>query len=180
MESVVDMRGEMVEVINIVAIVLSPAIAVAISIFVQDRKQKRFERLSVFNTLMATRHEPIADENVRALNMIDVVFDNCKDVRRLWREYYEMLCNNGLDNEQGYQTRQKKNLELIHEIGRSLGYGRAISHLDVDRVYYPKGLGEQSRVAHEIANELLRVLKATEGLAVRPAKKLDCTKNSRS
>lgn len=50
-----------------------------------------------------------------------------------------------------------------------LGYGRQITHLDVDRVYYPVGLGDQARRTRELSDELLRVLKGSQGLQVAPA-----------
>lgn len=77
-----------------------------------------------------------------------------------------MLNNEGLNNPSDWSQRQKKNLEMITEMAHALGYGKEITHLDVDRVYYPVGLGEQAKRGQEISNELLRVLKGTHGLAV--------------
>ena len=150
--------------VNILAILLSPVVAVLVTVFLQRRKEKRDQKLWIFNTLIATRHTPIVDENVRALNMIDVVFHDSARVRDLWHEYFDMLCNEGLNNPTGWGQRQKKNLELITEMAKVVGYGAAITHLDVDRVYYPVGLGEQSQKAQEIGAELLRVLKASGGV----------------
>jgi hypothetical protein len=149
---------------NIIAILLSPVVAVLVTVYLQARKEKRNQKLWIFNTLIATRHSPIVDENVRALNMIDVVFYNSSRVRELWHEYLNMLSNEGLNNPLGWGQRQKKNLEMITEMAKVLGYGTAITHLDVDRVYNPTGLGEQSRKSQEIAEELLRVLKASGGM----------------
>lgn len=154
--------------VNIIAILLSPVIAVLITICLQNRRERRNQKLSIFNTLIATRHSPINDENVRALNMIDVVFHDCPRVRDLWHEYFSMLCNEGLNNALGWPQRQKKNLEMITEMAKVLGYGDAITHLDVDRVYYPVGLGAQSQKGAEIADELLRVLKASQGVQLVP------------
>lgn len=150
--------------VSIMAILLSPVVAVLITVFLQGRREKRSQKLWIFNTLIATRHTPIMDENVRALNMIDVIFHDSDRVRQLWHEYFDMLCNDGLNNQNGWSQRQKKNLELITEMAKVVGYGAAITHLDVGRVYYPKGLGEQSQKAQEIAAELLRVLKASGGV----------------
>jgi hypothetical protein len=150
--------------VNILAILLSPVVAVLITVYLQSRKEKRNQKLWIFNTLMATRHAPIIDENVRALNMIDVVFHDSEQVRELWHEYFEMLCNQGLNNPLGYGQRQKKNLELITAMAKVLGYGKSITHLDVDRAYSPVGLGAQSQTSQEIAGELLRVLKASGGV----------------
>ena len=156
------------EGINIAAILISPIIAVVISIWLQNRKEQRGQKLSIFSTLIATRHALISEEPVRALNMIDVVFHDCPNVRQLWHEYFGMLNNEGLNNPNGWKQRQAKNLEMITAMAKVLGYGQAITHLDIDRVYYPTGLGTQSQRAEEIANELLRVLKASGGLQVNP------------
>lgn len=111
---------------------------------------------------MSTRHSPINSEIVRALNMIDVVFCDDKNVRKLWREYYDILNTPKFNS----STAKTKNLELITEMAKVIGYGKEISAIDVDRVYYPVGLGEYDRRSEEIANELLRVLKASGGLQV--------------
>jgi len=155
-------------VINIVAVLLSPLIAVLVTVYLQDRREKRAQKLWIFNTLLATRHSPIIEENVRALNMIDVAFHDSPKVRTLWHEYFDMLANQGLDNKMGFEQRQKKNLEMLTEMGAVLGYGKAITHLDVDRIYYPVGLGTQSQKGQAIADELLRVLKASGGVQFSP------------
>lgn len=153
---------------GVLAVLLSPVIAVLITLWHQGRKEKRDAKRWILQTLIATRHSPITDETVRALNLIDVVFHNAPTVRRLWHEYYDMLGNQGLHNPSGWTTRQKKNLEMLTEMAKVLGYGRAVTHLDVDRVYYPQGLGDQQHRMNEISNELLRVLKGSEGLQVLP------------
>lgn len=150
--------------VSILAILLSPVVAVLVTVYLQTRKEKRQQKLWIFNTLIATRHSPIVDENVRALNMIDVVFHDSTRVRKLWHEYFDMLGNEGLNNPSGWGQRQKKNLEMITEMAKVVGYGTAITHLDVDRVYYPVGLGKQSQTTQEIGRELLRVLRASGGV----------------
>ena len=70
-----------------------------------------------------------------------------------------MLCNEGLNNTGGWSQRSKKRLELITEMAKSLGYGKAITHLDVDRVYTPQYFGTQFQRNEDIANEFLVVLK---------------------
>ena len=61
-------------VVNIIAVLLSPVIAVLVTVYLQNRREKRSQKLWIFNTLIGTRHSPLIEENVRALNMIDVVF----------------------------------------------------------------------------------------------------------
>ena len=156
------------EILTLLAILLSPAIAVGVTLWYQRRKEKRDARRWILTTLLSTRHSPINDESVRALNLIDVVFHDAPSVRKLWREYYEMLGNEGLNNLMGWGQRQRKNLELITEMAKVLGYGKEITHLDVDRVYSPQGLEDQARRTRELSDELLRVLKGSQGLQITP------------
>jgi len=145
-------------IINVIAILLSPIIAVLVSIWVTKFREKRQQQFILFSTLMSTRHTPIRDEQVRALNLIDVLFSKNKKVRKLWHEYFDMLGNKGLDNELGWEQRGKKNIELIHEMGTSLGFGKAISQMDVDRVYIPVGLAQQGKMQEELIKGFIRFL----------------------
>jgi len=154
--------------VNIVAVLLSPVIAVLITMWLTSRREVRREKMSVFNALIANRNNSIAIENVRALNMIDVVFHDATQVRRLWHEYFDMLSNEGLNNEIGWKQREKRNLEMITAMANVLGYGKAITHLDVDRIYRPIGLENQNQKGNAIADELLRVLKGTASLSISP------------
>jgi hypothetical protein len=155
-------------IVSILAILLSPLIAVGVTVWLQNRKERRDQKRWILGTLVATRHTPVNDEVVRALNMIDVVFHDSPAVRRLWREYYDMLSNPSLDNRPGYQQRQVKNLEMITAMAREVGYGKTITHLDADRVYYPVGLGKQADQQQAISDELLRVLRGSHGFVVTP------------
>jgi hypothetical protein len=149
---------------------MSPLVAVLVSMYLQSRRDKRSQKLSIFNTLMSTRAPAMTmtHEHVRALNMIDFSFPDCPSVRQLWHEYFDMLSNEGLNNPVGWGQRQKKKLEMTAEMAKVLDYGSAITHLDVDRVYYPVGLGAQSQRSDEIAAEVLRVLKASGGVQFTP------------
>lgn len=151
--------------INVVAVAVSPLIAVLVSIWIQKRMERRQIKLNILGSLVGGRHDPVAIENVRALNLIDLVFYDQSKVRSLWREYYDMLCNEGLNNQIGWDQRNKKRTELITEMAARLGYRREISHLDMDRVYIPAGVADSAARGHELMVELLRVLKNTDSLA---------------
>ena len=162
--------------IGVLAVLLSPVIAVLVTLWHQSRKEKRDAKRWIVQTLMATRHSRLTDEAVRALNLIDLVFHDAPTVRRLWHEYFEMLCNEGLNNLQGGNTRSKKSLEMLTEMARVVGYGSSVTHLDVDRVYFPQALGDQEQRTREISDELLRVLKGSQGLQIQP--RLEAPPNS--
>lgn len=155
-------------VTNVVALALSPLIAVLVTLWYQQRRERRNSQVWVFNSLIGNRHTPLNHDAIRALNLIDVVFHDNAKVRQLWREYLDMLGNQGLANPQGFQQRQTKNLEMITEMAKALGYGRTITHLDIDRIYYPQGLVNYDQRGEDIANELLRVLRNTEAFQASP------------
>lgn len=128
------------ETLTVLAILLSPAIALGVSIWMRKRNERLQYKKAIFTSLMATRHKFDLEEKVRALNLIDVVFHDDKEVRKIWREYFDMLGNPGLNNELGWKQRGIKNLELIRAMAKASGYGKNITHIDVDRVYLPVGL----------------------------------------
>lgn len=152
------------QIINIIAVLLSPIIAVLVTLYLQNRSEKLKNKMQIFNILIRSRHQVITEDMVSAYNMIDVVFFNDTKVRKLWREYYELLGNNAVN----YQNKEDKRLELIHEMAKVLGYGKAINHIDITRVYYPTGLAVKTQRNEDTADELLRVLKASNGLLVIP------------
>lgn len=157
-------RWSPLAIANVIAIALSPLIAVSVTLGYQHWREKRNSKMWVLNTLIGTRSNPLTYEAVRALNMIDITFSKDTDVRRLWREYFEMLNNQGLNNQLGYEQRQRKNLELITEMAAALGYRKEVTHLDVDRVYQPQGIVNTEDRNERVMNELLRVLQNTQGL----------------
>ncbi|MBI5582627.1 MAG: hypothetical protein HY892_02270 [Deltaproteobacteria bacterium] len=155
------------DIISIVAIFLSPVIAVLVTLFWGKRTAAINEKRKVFSILMANRHNVAIEAQAQAFNMIDVVFYRDKKIRQLWHELFDLYNNEGLDNPLGWEVRKKKLIELLTEMAKVLNYG-TITHLDVDRIYNPKGLFESKNIGNLISFELLRVLKSTGGLQVTP------------
>ena len=154
------------EIVNLIAVLLSPVIAVLVSIYIQDRAEKRKSKTYIFNTLIMYRNRAPNEELVRALNMIDVVFLKNKTIRTLWKEYFSMLSNDGLSNPVGWTQREHKNLEMLTEIAKVLGYSKKLTSLDIERVYFPIGLKDQLESNAEISNELKRLLKESKAISL--------------
>jgi uncharacterized protein DUF6680 len=91
----------------LIATVASPFLAAGLTalltLYWQDRKEKRDAKLRVFSSLMAVRGNitnfQAAQEWVRSLQMIDIAFASSPLVLARWRELYQMLqtrkCNLG-------------------------------------------------------------------------------------
>lgn len=57
--------------LTILAILIAPWAALFIQEHLAKNKESRNSKLTIFKTLMATRHSPLSFEHIQALNMID-------------------------------------------------------------------------------------------------------------
>ena len=63
----------MMDVLNIVALILVPILAVIVGQKLQDRAQKRNDKMQIFKILMTSRIFGWTNESVQAMNLIDIV-----------------------------------------------------------------------------------------------------------
>ena len=111
------------EILNLIALIAIPIVAVLVGQYLQNRAQKRKDKMEIFKTLMTTRNSWTI-ESVRALNTIDIIFVNDKNVRNAWKDLYDKYCVEKPDNIQLEKIRQAQ-YKLIEEIAISLGYKRS-------------------------------------------------------
>ena len=154
------------EIINVIAILLSPIIAVLITLWYQHYKTKQDAKYRLFLTLMAHRKRLVPTYDlVDSLNTIDVIFANHQNVINLWHEYYAMLCQKFDDT--NYEARSHKHLQLLSEMAKVLGY-KKIQQIDIDKFYVPEAHGAIADYSYKIQTELLRVLQNTSHFLVEP------------
>lgn len=79
------------DVLNLIAIIIAPIVAVLIGQWLQNRSERRKDKLEIFKSLMIARNG-WSPESVRALNIIDIVYADDNNVRLRWKEYYDRLC----------------------------------------------------------------------------------------
>ena len=128
------------EIINAIAILLSPVIAVAITRWMSNKDALRSDKMKIFSTLMATRYIhgiATSHELVRMYNSIDVIFFKDKKVREKWRELHEHLSDKAKFNNDVYQTKKLKLLESMAEV---LGYKNEIRWDQIKDFYLPEGI----------------------------------------
>ena len=78
-------------IINVIAIIVMPIVAVWVGQRLQRRSELRKDKMWIFRTLLIARNGWTVD-SVNALNIIDVVFVDDENVRKRWKEYYDKLC----------------------------------------------------------------------------------------
>ena len=148
------------EIMNIVAVISGPILAVAITLWYQHRKEKQDAKHRAFLLIMAHRKSiPPNYALVEVLNTLDVVFSNNQKIVDLWHKYYALLS-------QPYsQERDHTWLELLSAIADDLSYP-TLKQTDIDKFYVPQIFGDQFELQNKLQQELLRVLKNTSALVV--------------
>jgi hypothetical protein len=146
-----------VNVINLLALLFSPVVAVLITRWLDNRNNKYKERIEIFKTLMATRYMVTSHEKVRALNSIDVIFADVPKVREAWkdllREYNEPIPKTAAED---------KMLYLLETMAISIGYKEKIKWDTIKSYYIPRGLAEEMRENDELRKYQLEAMKATK------------------
>ena len=147
-----------VEAITIVALIAGPAAAVWIGNSLQARSGLRAQRLSLFMSLLATRHDVFSPERIRALSLIDVQFNKYPEVRRKWASYYSALSDSSSSKPGGAMVRMMKFFDLLTQMARAVGYGKDVSIEDLSRSYLPQLVADTNEIQHNLQREFLRVL----------------------
>jgi hypothetical protein len=76
------------DVVTIIALILGPVIAVIITLWSQERSEKRNAKWQLFLTLMANRKGGPSREWVNALNLIDVIYAGERRIVQLRHTLY--------------------------------------------------------------------------------------------
>jgi hypothetical protein len=155
----------------ILAVIIGPIVAVVITLWWQQRKEKRDTKTRLFITLMAFRksYPIISYDFANQLNLIDVVFSDTEKVVSLWHDYYSLLQRQNTDTLQ-LQEQNHKYLELLSRMGAELGF-KHLQQTDIDKFYIPQIHMDQNHLNSECQREWLRVLKNTAKINVETNQK---------
>jgi hypothetical protein len=117
------------------AVILGPILAVQAQKWIEEWKQAKGRKLSVFKILMATRGTPVSPRHVEALNVIDLEFSDRKPkekaVLEAWKVYHSHLYDVPRDYaDPAYQSKQevwdagRKEclVNLLFAMSQALGY----------------------------------------------------------
>ena len=138
------------------AIVIGPIAAVLISLFLQRQTIKQNYKFNLIATVLQNRHSVLAEDHVRALNAIDLVFAEHKEVRQLWEQFMHMRNTQGISPDDVV----KKYNQLIEAMVRAAGYGKSVSYIDMSRVFYPNTQQPQpDPKAQELVDLMIKVFR---------------------
>ena len=148
---------DILDYINIAAIILMPVFSVIIGQKLQDRAKKRQDKMEIFKALMTSRVYGWTNASVYALNIIDVVFADDKKVRTQWKAYYDKLCV-GNPTEEDFKKIEIAKYKLLEAIAQSLGYKNKITWETIQNPYIPKGLSTSMEQQQQYQNGQLEVM----------------------
>jgi hypothetical protein len=114
------------DILMIAATAISPLIAVQVTRYLQDRKERRSQQLRVFKVLMATRAYSLSPGHVEALNSIDLEFAGSSAGEKLvlesWQAYLDHLGSTNPDDRAWSDKRIDLQIDLLHSMAKCLGY----------------------------------------------------------
>lgn len=94
---------------------------------------------------------------VKALNIIEIVFADDRDVKAAWKELYDQYCvTNPSPND--IKKRETATYKLLECIAVSLGYKNKITWETIQNAYLPQGMMEQLNNQEKISQLMLALL----------------------
>lgn len=149
--------GQLIELLSVCII---PFAVYFTGVSLQKRKEKQDAKMHLFLTLIETRRmEPPPVEYMKALNSIDVVFQDSEKVRQKWKDFYYSLQLNS----DHYNNQVHFQLDLFATIAKELGYNN-VQQVDMDRYYFDHQYQNYRENKQALDNEVYRVYKNSENL----------------
>jgi hypothetical protein len=154
--------------LTITAILVGPLLAFLIQNW-RDNHQSHFTRkLEIYRKLMLTLKVPLNPNHVDAINGIPVEFYAEKEVLAAWRIYASHLNQRAQPGEINRWADKKFDLliDLVFEIGKSLGYEKIDKAALRDQTYVPQGYANVEAENEAIRKAMLELLMGKRPLPV--------------
>ncbi|WP_417259432.1 DUF6680 family protein [Celeribacter sp.] len=155
--------------VSITAILAGPILAVLVSMYISKRGAQKSRRIAVFRDLMETRGIRLDPKHVGALNVVELEFYDVPRVRDAFRKYVEHLSapqpEKYEDQNRFFETRSDIFVNLLQEIGKTLGY--KYDKLDLNRnSYVPQGWDADQTLHRNNAHLLNSLLSGKSALPI--------------
>lgn len=151
-----DKKYLILTIINTIAIIVIPVIAVIIGQRLQKREKQRDDKLRIFTTLMKDRFWGWTNESVYALNIVDIVFSKDKKVIDQWKIYKDKLTiENPTDTDMKKIDIEK--YKLLEVMAKSLSYD--IPWETIQNPYFPQGMANNFLQQQNYQNMQTEIMK---------------------
>ena len=132
------------DILNLIAIIVIPIVAVLIGQHLQNRAEIRKDKMHIFKVLMTSRIYGWTQESVNCLNIIDIVFSDDENVRNAWKDLYDKYCVQNPDETQ-LKKIQNAQYKLLDTMANSLGYKDKVTWETIQNPYIPEGMRRQQQ-----------------------------------
>lgn len=125
--------------------------------------QRANARRNVFFTLMQERATTTSIEAVKALNSIDIVFHDSREVREAWSSLFAtFLPNNRLPP----HVQSERLVHLLRTMAAEIGLSESLRVDDFSRIYYPNALAWEEELRTLQRDNALKQLQAGSETAI--------------
>lgn len=152
--------------LTLAALIVIPIVAVVIAQWLQNRSEKRKDKMQIFKTLMTSRIYGWTPDSVNALNVIDIVFSDDNNVRAAWKDLNDKYHVYNPD-QQHLKKIENAQYKLLEAIANSLGYKDKITWETIQNPYIPDGLVKQFKQQNMIQQGYLNALDSVNRMAQR-------------
>ncbi len=131
-----------------------------------ERSQERQKnKLNVFSMLMQERSAVYSENGVRALNLIDVVFNDSRTVREAWAELFLIFSTNPMPP----HVLEERLRKLLIAMADDIGIGDNLRTDDIGRVYSPNAITQERLIRDIQRQQTLAALQAQGSPAANAA-----------
>ncbi len=159
------------DLLMIFSVFAGPVVAVRLTRHLDEKKEIRERKLSVFKTLMATRATVLSPDHVEALNRIDLEFDERKPSERgvieAWREYCDLLHNSRMDEKIWDDRRVELLAVLLQQMSKAIDYKYFDKTTIKNSAYNPGGYSEMDAEHALIRRGIIEILKGDRHVPFR-------------
>lgn len=156
------------DIINIIAIIVIPIFAVLIGQWLQNRSEKRKDKVRVFSHLMSYRAIGYVDQqSVNILNLIPIVFNDDKNVIEKYNIYLKSLNIKTEDFPQKQKEIENNKTKMLEEMAKNLGY-KNINWEIIQNPYLPQGLINEINSMNLFKEEQLKVVEKINQQMCKP------------
>ena len=128
--------------LTLAALIIIPIVAVVIAQWLQNRSEKRKDKMQIFKTLMTSRIYGWTPDSVNALNIIDIVFSDDEKVRAAGKDLNDKYRVTNPD-QQHLKKIENAQYKLLEAMANSLGYKDKITWETIQNPYMPVGMAQQ-------------------------------------
>lgn len=146
-----------ITIINTFAVIVIPVAAVIIAQKLQNRAEKRKDKMQIFKTIMTSRIYGWTVDSVHALNIIDIVFVDDKAVRAAWKDLNDKYNVSNPDQPQLKKIEQAQ-YKLLEAMANSLGYKDKITWETIQTPYIPIGMAMQIEAQKKSQETYMNIL----------------------